>query len=69
MIARVEEVAREIARREGLALLVRSKGVLYTAEEFDVATIDLTEKVARALLARINPTEIPAPPDESSQPR
>ena len=62
MIARVEEVAREVARREGLALLVRSDDVLYAADDFDVARIDVTEQVIRSLLQRINPTEIPDPP-------
>jgi Skp family chaperone for outer membrane proteins len=59
MIARVEEVARDVARREGVALLVRSDGVVYSDEAIGLQTVDLTEQVARALLERINPTEIP----------
>jgi Skp family chaperone for outer membrane proteins len=59
LIARVEEVAREVARREGLALLLRREGLLYAASEEDIARVDITEQVARALLEKINPTEIP----------
>jgi Skp family chaperone for outer membrane proteins len=64
MIARVEEVARAVARREGVSLLVRTEGIVYTDEATDLSTVDLTEQVSRALLARINPTEIPAPANE-----
>ena len=69
LIAQVEEVAREVARREGLRLLLRKEGGLYTedgalyeGEPGDAETVDLTEQVARELLQRINPTEIPATP-------
>lgn len=64
MIARVEEVAREVAEREGLTLLVRKDRVLYAEEDFDFERIDITEQVARTLLERINPTEIPQDPAE-----
>jgi Skp family chaperone for outer membrane proteins len=63
MIAKVEDVAREVARQEGLAVLVRSDDVLYAAKDADVARIDITEQVIRALLDKINPTEIPEPPE------
>jgi Skp family chaperone for outer membrane proteins len=64
MIARIEEVAREVARERGVTLLFRRDGALYRedgseAEPAGVEPIDLTEPVIRALLARINPTEIP----------
>ena len=61
MIAQVEEMAREVARREGLTLLVRKDGILFTAEDANLAHRDITEQVARALLEKINPTEIPEP--------
>jgi Skp family chaperone for outer membrane proteins len=64
MIARVEEVAREVAKREGLVLLLRNDGVLYEADE-GLERVDITEAVARALLDRINPTEIPTPGSDS----
>ncbi len=67
LIAQVEELAREVARREGVMLLLRKEGALYTedgalyaGEPGDAERVDLTEQVARALLERINPTEIPA---------
>jgi Skp family chaperone for outer membrane proteins len=64
MVARVEEVARELARERGLVLLFRRDGALYRedgseAEHVGVEPIDLTGPVIRALLARINPTKIP----------
>ncbi|MFQ5515896.1 MAG: OmpH family outer membrane protein [Myxococcota bacterium] len=66
LIARVEEVAREVAREEGLPLLLLEEGALYTEEGAlyegalrEAERVDLTERVARALLERINPTEIP----------
>lgn len=62
MIVQVEEMAREVAKRAGLALLVRSDGVLYAADPPGVERIDITEQVARALLEKINPTEIPELP-------
>ena len=68
MIAQVEEVVRQVAMREGLALLVRREGVLYTDEDAVAGHIDITELVARALLAKINPTEIPAAPAEAPKP-
>jgi Skp family chaperone for outer membrane proteins len=64
MIARVEAVAREVAEREGLALLLRRDAVLYAEEDFDFERIDITEQVARALLEKINPTEIEPEPAE-----
>jgi Skp family chaperone for outer membrane proteins len=64
LIARVEEVAREVARREGIAVLLRKEGLLYAATDADVARVDITEQVARALLEKINPTEIPPAPAE-----
>ena len=71
LIAQVEEVAREVARREGLTLLLRREGALYTedgapyaGETGDIEPVDLTLQVARALLERINPTEIPEAPPE-----
>jgi len=70
LIAQVEEMAREVAHREGLMLLLRKDGALYTEDGTlysgdgqDAQYIDLTEQVARALLERINPTEIPQKPD------
>jgi len=71
LIAQVEEVAREVARREGLTLLLRKQGrlysedgTLYEGEPGDAEKVDLTEQVARELLERINPAEIPGTPDE-----
>jgi hypothetical protein len=68
LIAMVEEVAREVARQEGVTLLLRKQGLLYTGdgalytdEVGEAEWVDLTEQVARALLEKINPTEIPAP--------
>ena len=61
MIARIEEVARDVARREGLAILVRMDDLLYAEEGVDLGRIDITEQVARALLEKINPAEIPEP--------
>ena len=58
-----------MARREGLTLLLRKQGGLYTedgalyaGELGDAERVDLTQQVARALLERINPTEIPSEP-------
>jgi Skp family chaperone for outer membrane proteins len=62
MLARVEEVARQVAEARGLDLLVRKGDALYARPQADLAAIDLTEDVARELLAKINPTEIPAQP-------
>jgi Skp family chaperone for outer membrane proteins len=69
LIARVEEVAREVAQREQLTLLLRRDGALYTeagtlhpGEPAAADSVDLTEQVARTLLERINPTMIPAAP-------
>jgi Skp family chaperone for outer membrane proteins len=74
LIARIEGVAREVAQREQLTLLLRRDGALYTEEgtlypgELDAAdSVDLTEQVARALLERINPTVIPAAPVEPAE--
>lgn len=71
LLAQVEEVAREVARRQGLTLLLRRRDGLYTedgapypGEPADGESIDLTEQVARELLERINPPVIPATPDE-----
>lgn len=71
MIARVEEVAQEVATERGLTLLLRKDGVLYNAEGTEaesvagVDAVDLTEPVIRALLEKINPTRIPDAPAES----
>ena len=65
MIEKVEDVAREVARQAGLAVLVRSDDVLYAANDADLARIDITEQVIRTLLDKINPTEIP---DSSGNP-
>ncbi len=62
MIARIEEVAREVAKREGLAIVVRVDDLLYAEEGVDLGRLDITEQVARALLEKINPAEIPKPP-------
>ena len=62
MIARIEEVAREVAKREGLAIVVRVDDLLYAEEGVDLGRLDITEQVARALLEKINPAEIPEPP-------
>jgi len=66
LIAQVEQMAREVARREGVTLLLLKQGRLYSAdgtlqegEIRESERVDLTEQVARALLAKINPTEIP----------
>jgi Skp family chaperone for outer membrane proteins len=59
MIEMVETVAREIAEREGLVLLFRRQDALYAAEGVDVASLDITEAVIRALLDKINPERIP----------
>jgi Skp family chaperone for outer membrane proteins len=69
MIARVEEVAKVVASERGLALLLEKESVLYTvegdrAEPPDAERVDLTEPVIRALLDRINPTEIPKPSED-----
>ena len=71
LLAQVEEVAREVAQRQGLTLLLRRQdglytedGALYEGEPADAETVDLTEQVARDLLERINPPEIPRTPDE-----
>ena len=61
MLARVEEVARQLAEERGLDLLVRKGDAVYARPGADLEAIDLTEDVARALLAKINPTEIPEP--------
>jgi hypothetical protein len=65
-------MAREVARREGVTLLLRKQGRLYradgTLQEGEIREserVDLTEQVARALLAKINPTEIPSAPIEA----
>lgn len=64
MIARVEEVAREVAQSQGLDVLVRRSDLLYERPGADLDRIDVTAQVARALLDRINPSEIPEPPAE-----
>jgi Skp family chaperone for outer membrane proteins len=66
MLARVEEVARHVAERRGLDLLVRKGDALYQRPDADLAQIDLTDEVARALLEKINPTEIPEPAEPSA---
>jgi Skp family chaperone for outer membrane proteins len=63
MIARVEEVARQVAEERGLDFLVRRSDLLYERADADFAGVDMTADVARALLAKINPTEIPQPPE------
>jgi Skp family chaperone for outer membrane proteins len=72
LIAQVEDMAREVAQREGLTLLLRREGALYTGagESYsgdigDIEVVDLTELVARALLERINPSEIAETPPPS----
>ncbi len=67
MVAKVEDVAREVARQQGLAFLVRSDDVLYAAKDADLARIDITEQVIRTLLDKISPTEIPDPPENPKQ--
>ena len=62
MITRVEEVARAVAREKGLTLLVRKDGILYAEDGLDCEPIDITAQVSRALLEKINPTEIPEVP-------
>ena len=69
MIARVEEVAQQVASERGLLLILEREGVLYTpdgtrAEPSDAERVDLTEPVIRALLDRINPTVIPKPDED-----
>jgi Skp family chaperone for outer membrane proteins len=73
LVAQVEEIAREVARKEGVTLLLLKQGRLYRADGTlqevaipEAERVDLTEKVARALLAKINPTEIPSATSESS---
>ena len=63
MIERVEAVAREIAEREGLALLFRRQDALYTGKQADEVSLDITEQVIRTLLDKINPEQIPEPPE------
>ena len=65
MIDRVEEVAREVAQRQGLRLLLRKEGVIYAADNSDLERLDITEDVIRALLERINPTEVEAAEESS----
>ena len=68
MMARVEEVARQVAQERGLDLLVRRGDAIYERTGADFAGVDVTEDVARALLARINPTEIPPAPEAEPAP-
>jgi len=67
MVAYVEDVAREVAQREGLTLLLRTDGLVYAEDDAALARVDITDQVARALLEKINPTEIPEPPTEPSR--
>ena len=48
---RVAEVAAEVAREKGLALLVRKGGILWTRSA-DPAAVDITEDVVRAILRK-----------------
>ena len=62
MIARVVAVATEVARREGLTLLLKKEAIVY-ADDAGIVRRDITDQVIRALLERMNPTKIPAPVD------
>ena len=62
MIARVVAVATEVARREGLPLLIKKEAIVY-ADNDGIVRRDITDQVIRALLERMNPTKIPAPVD------
>lgn len=66
--ARIEEVAREVAESQGFDLLVRQRDLLYSRPGADLTGIDLTPQVARALLDKINPTEIPQPSTVGEEP-
>ena len=59
MIESVTAVAREVAQREGLALLIEKDATLYARADANPPR-DITELVIRALLDRINPTQVPA---------
>jgi len=48
-MGRVAEVAAEVAREKGLALLVRKGGILWTRSA-DASTVDITEDVIREIL-------------------
>jgi Skp family chaperone for outer membrane proteins len=72
LVAQVEEMARVVARKEGVTLLLLKQGRLYRADGTlqhgmiaEAERVDLTEQVARALLEKINPTEIPSAPIEA----
>jgi len=50
-MSRVAEVAAEVAREKGMALLVRKGGILWTRSA-DPVPIDITEDVVRAILRK-----------------
>jgi Skp family chaperone for outer membrane proteins len=58
MIETVTAVAIEVAEQEGLTLLLDEEAVLYSHTDRNPPR-DITELVIRALLDRINPTQIP----------
>lgn len=62
MIARVVAVATEVARREGLTLLIKKEAIVY-ADDAGIVRRDITDQVIRALLERMNPAKVPAPSD------
>lgn len=66
MVERVRTIAREIARREGLTVLVEKDAVLYP-DSSTAAYRDITELVIRALLDQMNPTEIPGRSDATER--
>lgn len=66
MVERVRTIAREIAQREGLTVLVEKDAVLYPDSSTAVYR-DITELVIRALLDKTNPTEIPGRTDATER--
>jgi len=51
-MARVAEVAADVAREKGLSILVRKGGVLWTRPA-DPASVDITEDVIRTILLKV----------------
>ena len=63
LLAKVQEVAAEVARDKRLTLLVNRGAVLYSGEGVPAPLPDITEDVIRALLQKTRPSASdPAPP-------